>query len=174
MDLGRVSGGTGCGDGGWVIRVWYPRVMGPWPPPTPGSPRIPGSTSLPRRPSACSLEGPLWRCPHCSLFKGAPEDTAVPRAAKTVGIWLPTGCGGPGTNPASRPGERSAPGPGTGWKLGLIAPSAQQPTEAGLRSVLPPGDAAPGPSGRVVLFGRDLAPLQLERLGPPAWASSSE
>ena len=130
--------------------------------------------SLPRRPSACSLEGPLCRCPHCSLFKRAPEDMAVPPAAKTVGIWLPTGCGGPGTNPASPPGERSAPGPGMGWKLGLIAPSAQQPTEAGLRSVLPPGDAAPGPSGHVVPAGRDLAPLQLEGLGPPAWVSSSE
>ena len=43
--------------------------------------------------------------------------------------------------------------------------------EAGLRLALPPGDAAPGPSGHVVPAGQDLAPSELEGLGPPAWAS---
>lgn len=86
-------------------------------------------------------------------FWGAPEDAAVPSAAKTVGIWLPAGCGRPRTNPVSPLWGRSAPGPGMGWKLDLIAPSAQQPTEASLRSALLPGDAATGSSRRVVPTG---------------------
>lgn len=52
--------------------------------------------SLPRRPSACSLEGPLWRCPHCSLFKGLLKTRLCPVLPRQWGSGCQQAVGGLG------------------------------------------------------------------------------
>lgn len=80
-----------------MIRVWYPRVMGPWPPPTPGSPRIPGSTSLcPGDPVPALWKGPSVGAPTVRFSSVLLKTWLCPVLPRQWGSGCQQAVGGPG------------------------------------------------------------------------------